>query len=409
MHDDQALQNEMIDEIMNSLNHLDALLIKLENAPTDEAILDEIFRDLHSIKGLASFFEDQSIESLSHNGEHLLELLKCDKHKINDYTVGLLLEVNDMMKNLLKAINEANINHEIICNNLIKKLQNFIDNPENKNPNRNSHQLKLNNQIKSRIKSNSYNQDHCIQVELTALNKLTKKVEQLVSLNNQISSFGFQKKSNRFKQVNESLNVVTSQINHYVMNMRLQPIGLIWNTFSHIIHDLAFASGKQIQLEIEGSDITIDKTSMVLVKGPIMQVIRNAVDHGIETSEQRIAKGKPSSGLIKLNAFRTLQNTVIEISDDGKGFQLKKIIHKAETLGLATKNQLDELSSQDILSFVFEPGFTTKDEVTHLSGRGIGMDVVRSNVESIGGAVEIESQVDKGSTLRILIPFIDSI
>ncbi len=188
------------------------------------------------------------------------------------------------------------------------------------------------------------------------------------------------------------------------MKTRMQPIGNIWSKFPRVVRDLSLSCGKQVRVEMEGADTELDKTIIEAIKDPLTHIVRNSVDHGIETPEARVAKGKLPEGRLFLRAYHESGQVIIEISDDGGGIDGKKIKAKALERRLLTQEQADRLNDRDAISLIFLPGFSTAEKVTNVSGRGVGMDVVKTNIERIGGLVDIQSNVGLGSTIRIRIP-----
>ena len=257
------------------------------------------------------------------------------------------------------------------------------------------------NQETSKKKKNSENY---IQIDVNLLDSLVNLVGELVLSRNQILTYSANSLDHDFQHVCQVLSYVATQIQENVMKMRLQPVGLVWNKFNRIVRDLAIACDKKINLEMIGSETTLDKSLIDSIKDPLTHLIRNAVDHGIESPSERVSKGKKEAGLIKLKSYQENGQIIIEISDDGKGLQTERIKDKAISKGLVTQNELELMSHDSLLNLVFKPGFSTNDEVTNISGRGVGMDVVKSNIESIGGSVEISSIIEKGSTFKIQIP-----
>jgi len=184
----------------------------------------------------------------------------------------------------------------------------------------------------------------------------------------------------------------------------MQPIGNIWSKYPRIVRDISRELGKEVKLEMEGKDTDLDRTLIEAIKDPLTHIIRNSIDHGIETPETRRKKGKDSCGTLLLKAFPEGGQVNIEITDDGAGLNLTRILDKAIERGLITAEKAKQMSARDINMLIFAPGFSTADAVSHLSGRGVGLDVVHTNIEKIGGTVEITSQPDEGTTLKIKIP-----
>src|SRR5690349_10503858 len=188
------------------------------------------------------------------------------------------------------------------------------------------------------------------------------------------------------------------------MKTRMQPIGNAWNKLPRLVRDLARETGKKIELEMLGADTELDRQVLEMIKDPLTHMVRNSADHGIEMPADRVSAGKPDTGKITLNAYHEGGHIVIEIADDGRGLDIDRIKQKALASGLASESDLAAMSEQQIQQFIFKPGFSTAAKVTSVSGRGVGMDVVRTNIEKIGGTVEMKSQRGQGSTFVIKIP-----
>jgi two-component system chemotaxis sensor kinase CheA len=202
----------------------------------------------------------------------------------------------------------------------------------------------------------------------------------------------------------EYLERITSNLHDAVMKARMVPIENVFNRFPRVIHDLSRELSKKIDLLIEGAETELDRTIIDEIGDPLIHLIRNAADHGIESPQDRIDKGKPEHGTIKLKAYHDGNNVVIEVSDDGKGIDSSSVLKKAIEKGLVDKEQSKNLKEYEITSFLFEPGFSTTSEVTDVSGRGVGLDVVRTKIESLGGSIDINNKMDMGTTFQIRLP-----
>ena len=200
------------------------------------------------------------------------------------------------------------------------------------------------------------------------------------------------------------LNLLTTELQAGVMKTRMQPIGAIWSKLPRVVRDLAIACGKRACLETEGQETELDKSIIEAIRDPLTHLIRNSVDHGIESPKERAARGKAAEGRIALHAFHEGGKVVIKIADDGGGMDPKRIRAKAVQNNVITAEQADRLNDRELVKLVFLPGFSTAEQITQFSGRGVGMDVVRSNVEKIGGTVTIESRFGQGTTVRMKIP-----
>ncbi len=246
--------------------------------------------------------------------------------------------------------------------------------------------------------------DSTIRVDVGLLDKVMNLVGELVLSRNQIMQFAANHEDSSFVATTQHLNLVTGELQEGVMKTRMQPIGNVWNRFPRVVRDLAAACGKQVRVIMEGAETELDRTIIEAIKDPMTHVLRNSVDHGIERPQDRVAAGKPAEGCLYLRAYHESGQVNLEISDDGGGMNPEKIRDKALQKGMITANQSALMSDREIVNLVFLPGFSTAEKVTNVSGRGVGMDVVKTNIEKIGGNVDMQSRLGMGTTLKIKIP-----
>jgi two-component system chemotaxis sensor kinase CheA len=243
-----------------------------------------------------------------------------------------------------------------------------------------------------------------IRVDVGLLDKLMNRVGELVLARNQILQFTSHTSDAALLSTCQRLNLITTELQEGVMKTRMQPIGNIWGKFPRLVRDLALACGKQVQIHMEGKETELDKTIIEAIKDPLTHLVRNAIDHGIEPPQARLAAGKPAEGCLRLRAFHEGGQVNIEISDDGAGLNIERIRQKAVERGLLTREQALRLSDREVSQLIFAPGFSTARQVTNVSGRGVGMDVVKTNIERIGGTVDVHSQPGQGTTVKLKIP-----
>ncbi len=243
-----------------------------------------------------------------------------------------------------------------------------------------------------------------IRVSVDVLENLMTMVSELVLTRNQLLQILRSQKESDFAAPLQQLNHVVSELQDGVMQTRMQPIGNAWAKLPRIVRDLSHELGKKIELVMKGAETELDRQVLDLIKDPLTHMVRNSADHGLETPQDRAKAGKPETGTVLLNAFHEGGHIIIEISDDGKGLSTEKIKEKVIANGLASESDLDSMSDQQIQQFIFKPGFSTAAQVTAVSGRGVGMDVVRTNIEKIGGTIELTSTEGKGSRFVIKIP-----
>lgn len=246
--------------------------------------------------------------------------------------------------------------------------------------------------------------DSSIRVDVELLDKLMNMVGELVLARNQLNQQISQIAHSGVHAATNSISLITTELQEGIMKTRMQPIGNVLNKFSRVVRDLAVSLGKEASLIVNGKDTELDRSLMEAIRDPLTHIIRNSVDHGLELPEGRELAGKDREGHIVINAYHEGGQVVIEIKDDGKGLDREKIIEKVVEKNLANSGELEKMNDQEIFSFIFEPGFSTTDEISKLSGRGVGMDVVRTNIAAIGGTVDLQSENGKGTTFYLQIP-----
>ena len=246
--------------------------------------------------------------------------------------------------------------------------------------------------------------DSNIRVDVGLLDKLVNLVGELVLARNQVLQFTNQQTDSAFLATSQRLNLITTELQGSIMKTRMQPIGNIWSKLPRVVRDLASSCGKQVRLEMEGKETELDKTIIEAIKDPLTHIVRNAVDHGIENPATRQQSGKPSEGCLKMRAYHEGGQVNIEISDDGGGLDLERVKQKAVQKMLISAEQASILTDHQAIQLVFMPGFSTAEKITNVSGRGVGMDVVKTNIEKIGGMVDMQTVKGLGTTLKIKIP-----
>jgi len=246
--------------------------------------------------------------------------------------------------------------------------------------------------------------DSSIRVDVSLLDKLMNLVGELVLARNQVLQFTSQHQDSAFLATAQRLNLITTELQGSAMKTRMQPIGNIWSKLPRVVRDLSASCGKEIRLEMEGKETELDKTIIEAIKDPLTHIVRNSVDHGIETPEVRESRGKAAEGVLKMRAFHEGGQVNIEIIDDGGGIDLERVKAKAIQRGIISAEQAARMSDHEGLHLIFMPGFSTAEKITNVSGRGVGMDVVKTNIEKIGGTVDLQSQLGQGTTLKIKIP-----
>jgi two-component system chemotaxis sensor kinase CheA len=243
-----------------------------------------------------------------------------------------------------------------------------------------------------------------VRVDVGVLDRLMNLVGELVLARNQLVQAGARFEDQTFSNAAQRLSVITTDLQESVMKTRMQPIGTVWSKLPRVVRDLAVQLGKQIRLEMVGQETELDRTVLEAVKDSLTHIVRNSIDHGIETPDVRAAAGKPKTGTLTLRAFHEGGQVNVEISDDGAGIDIAAVKRKAIERGLIGADRAERMSELELMQLIFVPGFSTADRVSNISGRGVGMDVVKTNVERLGGTVEVAQRSGHGTTLRIKIP-----
>lgn len=426
MDGQEEIVREFLIETYESLDRLDQLLVQMEQHPRELTTINNIFRIFHTIKGTCGFLEFFQLEAITHAGEYLLDSLRTEKLILNDKMVTALLELVDAVRKILTSIEQsgregdfnfteltqqlASLNHNwsrhgtrtetLLANcteigeaTTLKYTTALADGTDLLDQMTNAHPS---------ITENNIDASHAtIRVDIGLLDSLMILVDELVYAGNQILQFTKTQNDAGFLLTAQQLNLITSELQESVRQARKQPIASVWNQLPLVVRESARICGKQVRIEFEGEEIELDKTVLTAIKDPLMHIVRNAVDHGIETPKERTAQGKPAEGVLSLRAFPEWGNIVIEIRDDGAGLNVTKIKAKVLATGLLSPEELDEMSEDEIKQLIFLPGFSTAEQITSISGRGVGMDVVRSNIEKVGGMVELLSEAGQGTTLKI--------
>ncbi len=237
--------------------------------------------------------------------------------------------------------------------------------------------------------------DSTIRVDVGHLDRMMNQMGELVLLRNQIVQFTSSTEDSGLMATSQRLNLLTTELQEGVMKTRMQPIGNIWSKFPRTVRDVAVGCGKLVRIEMEGKETELDKTIIEAIKDPLTHLVRNSVDHGIESPETRTAAGKNPEGRLFLRAFHEGGQVNIEIIDDGAGLDFEKIRNKAIQKGLITAEAGARMTEREITNLIWLPGFSTAEKVTNVSGRGVGMDVVKTNIEKIGGTVDLQSKPDR--------------
>ena len=451
---DAALQEFLVESDEN-LSQVEKDLLELESHPDGQEALASIFRAIHTVKGTCSFLGYSKLESLAHTGETLLSLLRDGDISLSGEITTALLSMVDAIRKMLACIQESNHDGEedfAELKSLLTRLQKGSDagipmaapapaaiqsaqeehshTDENDTPETlvpaqaEEHSDEgagtaeipdlsglrtLGNPGGDKAEKGGASHglsavDSSIRVDVGLLDKLMNMVGELVLTRNQILQCPILLDDPSLQTSSQRLSLITSELQEGIMKTRMQPIGNIFGKFPRVVRDLALACGKQIRIEMEGKGTELDKTLIEAIKDPLTHLVRNSVDHGIEAPDIREARGKSREGLLLLRAYHEGGQVNIEITDDGGGINTQRVAETAIKRGVVTGEQVSKMSERELLNLIFLPGFSTAAKVTNVSGRGVGMDVVKTNIEKIGGTIDIQTKLEKGTTFKLKVP-----
>ena len=471
------LLTEFLTETSENLAVLDVELVKFEQDSSNNEILSNIFRLVHTIKGTSGFLGLPRLEAVAHAGEDVLGKFRDGELEVTPDAVTLVLQTIDTIRDLLGGLEEAGSELEGDDSGLIGKLRAMADGeaptatvepeaeeapeaPEavpsgpvlneqgfpvaaelleevmaaeasgakasseadlaaemgTERGEESGSGTEANASVPAEVKNTAPSPaaengtkesaiaQQTIRVNVDLLENLMTLVSELVLTRNALNQMVRGREDSEFNVPFQRLSHITSDLQEGVMKTRMQPIGNAWAKLPRIVRDLALEANKKIDLQMVGAETELDRQVLELIKDPLTHMVRNSADHGLETPDERQEAGKPETGVVLLQAFHEGGHIVIEISDDGRGLNMDRIKANILENGLATSEELENMQEQQIQQFIFNAGFSTAEKVTSVSGRGVGMDVVRTNIEKIGGTIELTSIVGKGSTFTIKIP-----
>jgi len=458
------LLREFLTETNESLDTVDNQLVRFEQDPNNAKILDNIFRLVHTIKGTCGFLGLPRLEALAHAGETLMSKFR-DGMPVTAEAVTLILSSIDRIKEILGGLEATETEPEGTDQDLIDPLvqlsmQSFatasepvavkeevMSPPQTLERELRPGEVSLDElerafretatevapplapaappapaqdtapvvasskkpaAAKSVVEVEVLEADkianQSIRVNVDTLEHLMTMVSELVLTRNQLLEISRRNEDTEFKVPLQRLSNVTAELQEGVMKTRMQPIGNAWQKLPRIVRDLAGELHKQIELEMHGADTELDRQVLDLIKDPLTHMVRNSADHGLETPSERAAAGKPEQGTIRLSAYHEGGHIIICIADNGRGLNTERIKAKAVASGLVSEADLEKMTEAQIHKFIFAPGFSTAASVTSVSGRGVGMDVVRTNIDQIGGTIDVKSVAGEGSSVTIKIP-----
>ena len=439
---------EFIIEAREILDQLDLDFVLLEKTPDDKKLVGNIFRAIHTLKGSSGFFAFKRLEKVTHAGETLLGKIRDGSLELDKQKTSLLLVTLDAVREIVAAIEATNAEPEGDNTQLIEDLLNLANGVAlaEKKPDEAMVAVpppvepakEAVTQISEAASPAPPPPDPAtiatpspthapvvaapavaapelrvevaqdvaqpVKVNLDLLDKLMNLVSEMVLARNRLLPFATDFGDHHFTGAVRTIDLLTQELQERMMMTRMQPISQIWSKFSRLIRDVSNECGKQVNLIQEGADTELDRTLLDAIRDPLVHIIRNCIDHGIETPEQRTQLGKPATGQILLKASHENGMVVIQIADDGGGVDFDLVCKKAIEKRLLTAEHALNLTDMQLLEYIFLPGFSTKSVVTNLSGRGVGMDVVKTNIAKIGGSIEIDSPRGQGTNICLKIP-----
>jgi two-component system chemotaxis sensor kinase CheA len=452
------LLSEFLTETGESLSTLDVELVKLEQNPEPQ-ILSNIFRLVHTIKGTCGFLGLPRLETVAHAGENVLGKFRDGELSVTPEAVTLILACLDRIKMILSHIEATEAEPEGNDKELIAQLNALAEGrlhaaapaapepvpepvvaaapveepasepepepepvsapvaaaptpapePEHEPahaavPVAQASVPALSPQAPAEVPKESAVAAQTIRVNVELLENLMTLVSELVLTRNQLLQMVRGNDDSEFATPLQRLSHITTDLQEGVMKTRMQPIGNAWAKLPRIVRDLSVEMNKKIDLQMIGAETELDRQVLELIKDPLTHMVRNSADHGLEPTSERRQIGKPEIGKIVLNAYHEGGHIIIEIADDGRGLNIARIRQKVLANGLATESEIEQMGDQQVAQYIFRAGFSTAEKVTSVSGRGVGMDVVRTNIEKIGGTIELKTQQGKGTSFIIKIP-----
>ncbi len=439
--------SEFVTEAEETLEKIDPMFVELETKGYEKDLLNEIFRGMHTLKGAAGFLGFQQIVDVAHRAESIMKRLRDGEAALTKDLMDVILKSVDALRLLIYHI-KLKDGIEEDASDLLTELDNALETMAGAGA---QPPVKVEAEIKGKVEEDKVDvtveekveTEEKIVVETKpqpqakpepqpAVEQITKEKEVVSTLRVDVSridkamdlagevvlvrnrllnlaakldmSYSGDHNVESLLETTGFLDRVTSDLQLAIMKMRMQPIQKVFGKFPRMVRDMSRSLGKDIDLEMFGEDTEVDKTVIENIGDPLVHIIRNSIDHAIEFAEERSAKGKPKKGRIILSAYQKGTQIVIEVSDDGKGIDVEAVKRKALNKGLITEEEAQKMTDETAINLIFLPGFSTKEKSTELSGRGVGMDVVKTNVAKLNGYVEVITKKDIGSTFRISLP-----
>ena len=436
---DPEVMTGFLDESQDSIATLDNLFVELEQHPKDKEIIGSIFRVAHSIKGLAGFLNLVAIKQLTHELETVLDNIRNDRLCVSSAIIDVLLTGFDKLENMLACVRagQSQDEDEHKLQKLLEQIKNLTDSAQEKHQDISAAVADVSSSVAEisqvaaeldKVHDDIIEQvveaekdktkdfapaitgrtmrvsEEKVDVFMQYVGDLIETSESFNLLQKRISDTSDTQLAKEFKDINSGFNQLSDKLQKSLLAIRKMPAKNLVQKITRMVRDLAKSLGKDVQVEITGQDTQVDKSMIEALESPVNHLVRNCVDHGIEMPQERRQVGKSETGTIKISIEEQGDNVIIKIQDNGAGINPEKIRNKAIQMGLVSAGQAGNIGDREVLQFIFTSGFSTAQKVTDISGRGVGMDVVRANVESLKGTIEIESTYGQGTTVILRLP-----
>ncbi len=380
---DNNYREMYVSEALEHVELINKTLLQLEEKPEDRSYLDQVFRSAHTIKGMASTMGYEDTRELCKNIENIFDNIRNGAEKLTHHLTSALFACVDLLQQMI-----SDEKLKVDLTPYLKKLENPEDEVGNL-PER---------------RSITTSASPTIRVKMSDLDSLVNLVGELLISKMRLEQTIHEENIDESKQVMMEVNRLITDLQYQSMQVRLVPLSQVFSRFSRTVRDTSQKLGKKIDLKMDGSGIELDRSVLDSITDPLLHILRNCVDHGIESIEDRVKCGKPETGNISLTASRKGENIVITIVDDGKGIDAERVKEKAVANGIITQEEANKMPHDEAIQLIKSAGLSTAKEVTDVSGRGVGMDVVMSQVEAVGGFAKIISKKGNGTTIVLSLP-----